>query len=314
MTEVGAYGPGPIRPRIDWSQHEREAVIEGRRVSYVEVGSGTLGFILIHGMGGYWQHWVQTLPFLARRGRAIALDLPGFGRSGRPPGSVSIEHLANVAAQLCDEANLREVILFGHSMGGPIGLNFARSRPDIAKGLVMVGGAVRTFAAVLGGRDLGHLAHERLVEMAAIVTELLGAGLPTPRPLKRLVAGRALLRRLVLWPYLQAPAEISVDGAALLLEGAGATGVFPTARAIGRSEPYGRLADVRLPILSIGGRYDRICPPADLEHFDRIAATATTVLVDGAAHMVMLERPKVFNERAGRFLAELGMPADVAAS
>ena len=272
----------------------------------MELGEGPHGFILVHGMGGCWQHWKQTLAFLASRGRALALDLPGFGHSQRLPGPVSLERFADLAAHLCERAELRRVVFLGHSMGGPIGLHFASRRPDLARALVLVAGAVRTFSAVLGRRELGHLARTRRVAAAATFAEVLGASLPTPTPLKGLIADNPLLCRLALWPYLYRPSEISAEGARTVLEGAGALGVLPTARALGRVDPYEQLAEVRCPILSIGARHDRICPPADLRHFERISPEATSAVVEGAGHMVMLERPVTFNQRLGRFLDEHG--------
>jgi len=200
-------------------------------------------------------------------------DLPGFGHSQRPKGGVSLDAFADFAAQLCEAAGLRQLIFFGHSMGGPIGFCFASRHLDISKALVMVGGAVRSFSAVIARRDLGNLVRTRAAQTVATLAEIFGAGFPTPRSLKQLIAEHALLRRLALWPYLLWPADISADSAALVIEGAGAPGVFPTARAIGRSDPYQWLAEVRCPILSIGARHDLICPLTDLEHCDRIAAS-----------------------------------------
>jgi pimeloyl-ACP methyl ester carboxylesterase len=302
VASVGEYAPPYESPEINWSEHEHDLTIDGRCVRYVDIGSGPLGFVLVHGMGGCWQHWSPTLPFLARHGRVLALDLPGFARSEPPAGGVSLEGFADVAAQLCEAVGVHQVAFLGHSMGGPIALRFASRHPDLARAVVMVCGAVRTFSAVLGRRDLWLHARQRPRETAAIITEIGAAGLPAPRTLGRLVANHPLLRRLVLWPYLQRPDAFSAEAAALLLQGAGAPGVFPTARAIGRSEPYEGLADVRCPILSIGARHDLICPPADLHEFDRIAPVATSVLIEGAGHMVMLERPQEFNDRVGQFL------------
>jgi len=43
---------GRVGGQIDWSRHQRNITIEGRRVRYVEIGSGPLGFVLVHGVGG----------------------------------------------------------------------------------------------------------------------------------------------------------------------------------------------------------------------------------------------------------------------
>jgi pimeloyl-ACP methyl ester carboxylesterase len=64
----------------DWSAYERDNVIAGRRLHYLEAGGADRAFVLVHGMGGRWQHWLETIPALVDQGRVLALDLPGFGR------------------------------------------------------------------------------------------------------------------------------------------------------------------------------------------------------------------------------------------
>ncbi len=62
---------------------------------YVDTGTGPLHWkdygghgplhVLVHGLGGSIANWDFIGPRLARRGRVVALDLPGFGLS--PPAA-----------------------------------------------------------------------------------------------------------------------------------------------------------------------------------------------------------------------------------
>jgi alpha-beta hydrolase superfamily lysophospholipase len=86
---------------LDWSALERDALITGRRVRYLDAGEGhERAIVLVHGMGGRWQHWLETIPSLANHGRVLAVDLPGFGRSEPPAGPPSLDGFADVAAEL----------------------------------------------------------------------------------------------------------------------------------------------------------------------------------------------------------------------
>ena len=58
----------------DWSRHEYDATVAGRRLHYLDVGTGERVFILVHGMGGRWQHWLENVPWLAEHGRPETLD------------------------------------------------------------------------------------------------------------------------------------------------------------------------------------------------------------------------------------------------
>ncbi len=287
---------------IAWSAHERDALIDGRRVRYVDMGEGTSGFVCVHGLGGCWQHWSQTLPSLAGHGRAIALDLPGFGRSHMPAAPITLDGLADAVAGLARAAGLERVAFVGHSMGGPIALRFAARHPQLADRLILLAGTVRMFSALLGRRNVLRTALERPKDTAAIYTEALTCGLPLPGSAKRAIARRGPLRTAALWPYVHRPNDLPPETAANILHGAGAPGARPTARAIGRSDPYEGLADVECPILSIGAEYDSIAPLADLEAFARIAPTARSALLEDCGHMMMLERAAATNEQIARFV------------
>ena len=58
--------------------------VDGARIHYRELGSGDQTVVLVHGFGASLESWRGVHQALARRFRVIALDLPGFGLSGRP--------------------------------------------------------------------------------------------------------------------------------------------------------------------------------------------------------------------------------------
>lgn len=307
---AGDYGASaePEWRRLDWAARERELMVEGRRVRFVELGDGDgdAGFVLVHGLAGHWRHWVETLPRLARLGRVVALDLPGFGASDRLPASeVSLAGFADVAASVCRERGIERAVFVGHSMGGPIALQFASRHPDLARAIVLAAGAVYQFSALLGLRHVVRYARTRPRETAATAAEVVTGALPAPAHARGLVVHRPRPRRLFLAPYVHRPLAIPADVAEVIVGGGGSPGVLPTARAIGRSDPRAGLGEVSCPILAIGGREDRIAPPGDLAAFARDAPAAETVLLDGCGHMLMLERPRAFNDRVADFAASL---------
>ena len=302
----GDYGRPPdcAAAGIDWGAYEHDMSIAGRRVRYVDIGAGTFGFVCVHGLGGCRRHYCELLPSLARHGRAIALDLPGFGVSQMPAEEITLELFADTAATLARELGLDRVIFVGHSMGGPIALRFAIRHPELTESLILLAGTVETFSTLLALRDVVRTAADRPLDAAAIYTEALTCGLPMPGPVKRAIARHAMPRRAALWPYVHRPALLDPGMVATILAGAGARGALPTARAIGRSHPYRCLEQIDRPILSIGATHDRIVPVADLEAFDRKAPTANTILFEGAGHLLMLERPRALIGQIERFLDE----------
>lgn len=311
IETVSAKGDYGLPAAPDWRKRERpirerQVEIAGRRLNFAESGEGQRAFVLIHGMGGRWQHWLETIPSLAQHGRVLSVDLPGFGRSELPAGGISLDGYADTVAALCRAVGVDRAVVLGHSMGGPIALRVATRHEGLSEAIVLVAGATDTFNAVLGLRATARLALRKPKKTAAALTEVLTVGIPTPRPLQRLIVARQWLRQALLWPYMHRPRAMPADSLALMLGGTGTRGVFPAARAIGRSDPRQGLTDVRCPILSIGARHDHICPPADLEAWADLAPEARTVLLEDCGHMLMLERPRVFNEQVQSFIgAEL---------
>lgn len=311
MIEVvppdGDYGrpAAPAWRGTDWRAHERDAVVARRRLHYVDAGSGGRCVVLVHGMGGRWQHWLETIPALAEHGRVLALDLPGFGRSESPAAGTSLDGFADAAADLVRRLGVGRVVLAGHSMGGPIAIRFAARHPDLAAAIVPVAGAVFQFSALLGLRDVLRFSARRPRETAAIAMEIATAGLPAPAALRRLVIRSPRLRTLFLSPYVLDPGALPADAAQLIVDGAGARGVLPTVRAIGRSDPLEGLDAVRCPVLSIAAAADRIAPLPDTEALQRAVPHARTVVLQGCAHMLMLERPRAFNRELVDFTRAL---------
>ena len=96
--------------------------------------------VLLHGGSGSWNHWVRTMPALARRFRVVALDLPGFGDSSLPERIRSAHDLAGATSEaiagLVPEGGHG---LVGFSFGGIIaGLVAARPRARVTR-LVLIG-------------------------------------------------------------------------------------------------------------------------------------------------------------------------------
>jgi haloalkane dehalogenase len=105
---------------------------EGLRLAHVDEGEGP-PVLFLHGEPTWSFLWRKVIPPVRDAGyRAIAPDLPGFGRSDKP---VDIDwytydrHTASVAA-LAESLDLRDATVVVHDWGGPIGLRIAVEHPD----------------------------------------------------------------------------------------------------------------------------------------------------------------------------------------
>ncbi len=91
----------------------------------IELASTGPVVVLIHGAGMDATVWQLQTRYLAHRGiRAVAVDLPGHGRSDGN-ALVSIETMADWVARFIDVATFGSVHVVGHSMGSFIALELA---------------------------------------------------------------------------------------------------------------------------------------------------------------------------------------------
>jgi pimeloyl-ACP methyl ester carboxylesterase len=95
-------------------------------------------FVLVHGLGGSHANWLSVAPGLARRGRVLAVDLAGFGRT--PPSGRRSTLGANrrLLDRFLHATGAAPAILAGNSMGGAIAAMEASEEPEAAGGLILV--------------------------------------------------------------------------------------------------------------------------------------------------------------------------------
>jgi pimeloyl-ACP methyl ester carboxylesterase len=101
-------------------------------------GQGPLTFVCVHGLGGWALDWELLAPALARRGRVLALDLPGFGDSPLEGRVATVAAHRHLLSRFLDRQVDGPAVLVGNSMGGTISLLHAARRPAALAGLVLV--------------------------------------------------------------------------------------------------------------------------------------------------------------------------------
>jgi pimeloyl-ACP methyl ester carboxylesterase len=110
-------GPGSARPRKrkDLGKMERRSdTVDGTLVSWLEAPGGDPPVLYVHGVPDSAELWT---PFLERTG-GIAIDLPGFGRSGKSAGwPYSLAGYAAFLPAFLDHLGIDRVRLVVHDWG-----------------------------------------------------------------------------------------------------------------------------------------------------------------------------------------------------
>lgn len=121
------------------------ATLNGAKIHYKSYGQGGDAFVLVHGWSSNLEAWGYQIPDLAKRGRVIAIDLPGHGQSDKPQLSYTMDHFAAAIDAVMKDAKVERGVILGHSMGTPVARQFYRKYPKKTLAIVIVDGALRPF-------------------------------------------------------------------------------------------------------------------------------------------------------------------------
>jgi len=286
---------------IDWQAHLGQIEVGGARVNYVDLpaaagaAAGELPVVLVHGLDGCWQNWLETLPRMALGRRAIALDLPGFGASERPPGEISIPGFAACVEELCAQLDTGPVAVVGNSMGGFVSAELAISAPDRVERLVLVSPA---------GLSTGVVARRPAVGLARVMGAITQS--VTAATLSRSAIVRPQLRHLMLGYVFRHPTRLAPDLMYEQVQRAGSPAFMAALDAIFDWDFRDRLPEIRCPTLIIWGRDDMVISVEDADGYEDAIPGARQLVLEDTGHVPQLERPQTFNELLLDFLAERG--------
>ena len=279
---------------IDWRRHQRWTRIDGRAVNYVEMGEGP-PVLLIHGLAGCWQNWLENICDFARDHRVVALDLPGFGHSEMPSEKISIPGYGEFVDAFMDAIGMDAATLVGNSMGGFIGAECAISHPHRVERLVLVSAA---------GISVERLRFEPGLQLMYAGEAIAQWATARVVGRSRELAGRPRGRQAIMWYITPHADRIAPELVLELASGAGKPGFLPALDALTDYPIRDRLDDIRCPTLIVWGDKDLIVPVKDAYVFDELVPDSRLIVYEGVGHCAMFEVPERFNADVRAFLAE----------
>ncbi|HSQ66409.1 MAG TPA: alpha/beta hydrolase [Polyangiaceae bacterium] len=98
---------------------------DGAKIHYEEHGEGR-PILLVHGWLCSSKFWQNNVPELAAAFRVVTLDLRGHGNSSKTLTGHTIGQYARDVRQVVEHLGLRDAVLLGWSMGGPVVLSYAQ--------------------------------------------------------------------------------------------------------------------------------------------------------------------------------------------
>lgn len=104
--------------------------VGGDLVHYEVLGRGGRPVILIHGWIGSWRYWIPTMRQLQMKFRVYAVDLFGFGDSGKNPSKYPIAEQVAMLDEFMKQLGLAKAAILAHGLGTQIAIEYAKQYPD----------------------------------------------------------------------------------------------------------------------------------------------------------------------------------------
>ena len=234
--------------------------------------------LLVHGIGATWRAWNSVLPALRERHDALAISLPGFGRSPPLEGEPSVPALADAVEAELDAAGWDDAHLVGNSLGGWIAAELARR--GRARSLAMISPAGLTGTP------------ERL--RARTLTVAMHAGARLIYPVADRMMRSTAIRTLAYVPIAARGWRIPADDAAAEIRAGVDSPSFPAMlRWMSKAENVATGLDaIDCPVAVVWGTWDFLLPVRLAKRWDRELGGARVTLLPRVGHMAMTDDPE----------------------
>jgi pimeloyl-ACP methyl ester carboxylesterase len=275
----------------------RSIELDGQQLSYLEAGPADGPVVLLmHGLLSESSTWLPAIPLLAASGhRVIALDLLGHGQSDKPPLDYGLADFVPSVHAFVSALDLGAVTLVGHSLGGAIAMEFAKSHPEQLRRLVLVssGGLGKQVHLIL-----------RAVSLPGVASFLRATVNPRTAPL---YARPELHRALRLRP--ESVTNLTRMGRTLMSFEGRTTFVSATRSVITPSGQLGNMVEhgyvpLELPTLIIWSASDPIIPVQHAIDAHRDLPNSRLELFEGTSHEPHRREPERFAAAVTAFIAE----------
>jgi len=240
-------------------------------IAYEVYGAGEPTLVFVHGWSCDARYWRAQVPYFARGHRVVLMDLAGHGHSGLQRKRYTMQSFGEDVRAVAEAIGADKVILIGHSMGGAV---------------------IAEAAALMPGRVIGLIGVDTLdnIEYPMTRPELKDMLSPLKKDFRsgsrQFVRSMlsyqtdAKLREWILADIASAPPSVALSAMQEMMS------QYVSGEAA-------RIFDkVRVPVICVNGDLWPINYEANRRHMLSFDA----VVIKGADHFLMMDRPAEFNQ------------------
>jgi 2-hydroxy-6-oxonona-2,4-dienedioate hydrolase len=230
---------------------------------YVQSAEEGTPMVLLHGLFGALSNFDDVFSHFSGKMRVIIPMLPLFDM---PLAKTGAKSLAKFVAAFLDHMGLDKVHLVGNSLGGHVGLIYARKHPERVASLT-------------------------LIASSGLYENAFGNSFPRRED-------KEFIRKKVGETFFDpdtATDELVDECFAIVNDRARLLRILAIAKSAIRHNMAEDLAEMKQPTCLIWGRNDTITPPEVAEEFERLLPDADLFWIDECGHAPMMERPEQFN-------------------
>lgn len=234
------------------------------KFSYWEKGEGQ-PLIVLHGLMGDLSNFNEVFDYFSQFDyRVIIPKLPVYTL---PIINTNVKNLMNYVLDLIKHKSLKDVVLFGNSLGGHIALYFTKHYPEYVKAIVLTG------SSGLYENSMGNTYPKR--------------------------GNKDYIRKKVEEVFYD-PAVATDELVDSIMEDINDRGKVIRTLALAKSAIRHNMAEdlpsFHIPACLIWGKNDKVTPPEVAVDFEKHLPDADLFWIDKCGHAPMMERPKEFNE------------------
>jgi pimeloyl-ACP methyl ester carboxylesterase len=242
---------------------------DGVHVQYRVYGSGEPALVFIHGWSCDSNYWREQLPAFKQKYTLVTVDLAGHGGTDGNRSDWTIARFGQDVATALSAVPNKQIILVGHSMGGPVAIEAARLLEGRVTGII----GVDTF------KSIGAPTPTRAQVDAAIKpfeADFIGQTRTLVADHLFVKGANPQLAQKIAYDMSLSPPRVAV----------------PSMRAVLEYDFTGPLKDISVPIVAIDSDLGE---PVNEARIRKVLPKFRAVTIPGTGHFLMMEDPQRFN-------------------